>query len=243
MIVKPLAGKDEDIFINPVDVVQHQCDIRPPPLDDTMLTTNFFQTSTMIKCHVHTCCGDVDVFDCQLFTSSNEDITYESVMAPPEPGTPEAAAVAAGQVTPPSWTADIKKYPHQFYIANWIEVQDTALDHDMLKTEEGKLEDLAMTVKSAKELASMAASVATIAIELNKKSHLAINSAHLWQPKDDGPLLGDLERVVKQWEILINTWTQLNFGSNLREGFQVSEIGTVMKSIHGIWLYRRPSMG
>ncbi|KAI5918681.1 hypothetical protein F4810DRAFT_565130 [Camillea tinctor] len=279
MTVEPFAGKDEEVFVNPFDVEKHNCDVELPPLPGTMCATEgLFNISKMARCPFHNCCytsivhhtcsrwdGNVDVSDCQFFTAINEYIPYESVMSLPEPGTLEATAA-----NHPSWKADIKPYPHLFYvghpynrretrdgeaifasrslffalassmykkrcrIAEWIQGQDSALATDMLKTEasikeldaEGvrwKMDDLIMIVKLAKELVPMSTSIVSIATELSKRPNLAIKSSYLWEPNDGGPLLDDLERIVAQWEKVINTWTQLNFGRRLRGIFEVSD--------------------
>ncbi|KAI1413095.1 hypothetical protein F5Y13DRAFT_31052 [Hypoxylon sp. FL1857] len=115
MTLEPFANKDEGVFVNPVTVESHRCQVQLPIDGLRYVSERSANGHALGRCVAHTCCvvwiidqvcsecsKDASIADCPLFMECNEYVPYESVMN----------GLIAGQ---PRWVADLPLYPELFY--------------------------------------------------------------------------------------------------------------------------------
>ncbi|KAI0829548.1 hypothetical protein F5Y06DRAFT_211421 [Hypoxylon sp. FL0890] len=138
MTLEPFAINDKGIFVNPVTVELHRCQVQLPIDNLQYVSEGSINNHTLGRCDLHTCCvvwiidqrcskcsEDSPITDCPFFMVGNEYIPYESAMSGLSAAPPNTNPVS------PRWVADLPQFPELFYSGHRFDERPHIIEADV----------------------------------------------------------------------------------------------------------------
>ncbi|KAI1135933.1 hypothetical protein F5Y05DRAFT_118864 [Hypoxylon sp. FL0543] len=122
MTLEPFNINDKGVFVNPVTIEVHRCQVQLPINDLRYVSEQSINDHALGHCNAHTCCvawiidqmcsecsKNSSIIDCPFFMVCNEYVPYESLMSDLN------TAPLSSSTVSPTWIADMPQYPEVFY--------------------------------------------------------------------------------------------------------------------------------